>query len=43
MASKEDKIKEFNPNNAGLSDSQLFGLPFSPEESDIVLLPVPGK
>jgi agmatinase len=43
MASKEDKIKEFNPNNAGLSDSQLFGLPFSPEESDIVLLPVPWE
>ena len=43
MGSKQDKIAAFNPNNAGLADSQIYGLPFTPEESDIVLLPVPWE
>ncbi|MFN4886182.1 MAG: agmatinase family protein [Bacteroidota bacterium] len=43
MGSKQDKIASFNPNNAGLADSQIYGLPFTPEESDIVLLPVPWE
>ena len=43
MSSKQEKIANFNPNNAGLSDSQIYGLPFTPEESDIVLLPVPWE
>lgn len=40
---KEVKIKEFNPNNAGLKDSNVFGLPFTCDEADVVLIPVPWE
>ncbi len=40
---KEEKIQSFDPNGAGLKDSNIFGLPFTPEESDIVLIPVPWE
>lgn len=40
---KEEKIQEFNPNSAGLKDSNIYGLPFNEEESDIVLVPVPWE
>jgi agmatinase len=43
MTTKREKIDSFNPNNAGLTDSQIFGLPFNEEESDLVLLPVPWE
>ena len=41
--SKEDKIKAFDPNSAGLKDSDVFGLPFTPDESEVVLIPVPWE
>jgi agmatinase len=41
MYSKQDKIDHFDPNGVGLIGNQIFGLPFTQEESDIVLLPVP--
>jgi len=31
----------FDPNSAAVSDSGIFGLPFSPDEAAIVFLPVP--
>lgn len=40
---KAEKIASFNPNSAGLKDSNIYGLPFSNEESDIVLIPVPWE
>lgn len=40
---KQQKIDAFNPNSAGLKDSNVFGLPFTPEEADIVLIPVPWE
>ncbi len=40
---KEEKIKNFNPNNAGLKDSNIFGLPFTCDEADVVLIPVPWE
>jgi agmatinase len=40
---KQEKIKAFNPNSAGLKDANIFGLPFNEEESDIVLIPVPWE
>jgi agmatinase len=40
---KNEKIRNFNPNSAGLRDSDIYGLPFSIEESDIVLIPVPWE
>ncbi|NVO01444.1 MAG: agmatinase family protein [Bacteroidetes bacterium] len=39
--SKEDKIKNFNPNDIGDINNNIFGLPFSVEEASIVLIPVP--
>lgn len=31
----------FDPNRAGDAEGGIFGLPFAPEEADVVLLPVP--
>jgi agmatinase len=39
--SKAEKISNFNPNNPGDPDSNIFGLPFTCEESEIVIVPVP--
>jgi agmatinase len=39
--SKKDKIAGFNVNGAGDTSGKLFGLPFTVDESDIVVLPVP--
>jgi len=40
---KSEKTLQFDPNSAGLKDSNIFGLPFNEEESDIILLPVPWE
>lgn len=40
---KEEKIQSFDPNGAGVKDSNIFGLPFTPEEADVVLIPVPWE
>ncbi len=40
---KEEKIKNFNPNSAGLKDSNIYGLPFTCEEADVILIPVPWE
>jgi agmatinase len=40
---KSSKIAAFDPNGAAMTGSNIFGLPFTPEESDIVLLPVPWE
>lgn len=32
--------KNFNPNNPGAADSNLFGLPYNEKESELVILPV---
>jgi agmatinase len=39
---KEDIIAQFDPNAPGASGN-LFGLPFSPENADIVIVPVPWE
>lgn len=36
----EEKIANFNPNENGLHDHGIFGLPFDTEESEMVLIPV---
>lgn len=41
--SRAEKIANFNPDENGLTTNGIFGLPFSPEESQIVLLPVPWE
>ncbi len=40
---KQEKILDFNPNSAGLKDANIYGLPFTAEESDIILIPVPWE
>lgn len=40
---KQEKIKNFDPSQPGLADESIFGLPFSAEESDIVIVPVPWE
>ncbi|MEQ8424602.1 MAG: agmatinase family protein [Cyclobacteriaceae bacterium] len=42
MPSKEEIINQFNPNNPGVT-GQLFGLPFSEENAELVILPVPWE
>lgn len=36
-------MKTFDPNAAALKDSGIFGLPFSAEEAELVLVPVPWE
>ncbi len=40
---KEEKIKSFDPSQPGLADESIFGLPFTAEESEIVIIPVPWE
>ena len=37
----ESKIKNFDPNSAASTDANIFGLPFTPEEAQLILLPIP--
>jgi len=41
--SKAAKIKSFDPNTPGDPDAQIYGLPFTCDEADIVLVPVPWE
>lgn len=41
--SLQEKIRSFDPNNLGMSDSNLFGLPFAADEARIVVVPVPWE
>ena len=43
VSSKVLKLKNFDPNSPGLKGANVFGLPFSTEESSIVLVPVPWE
>ncbi len=40
---KQEKIKNFDPSQPGLADESIFGLPFSADESEIVIIPVPWE
>jgi len=37
------QVVSFDPNSLGQKDSNIFGLPFSPEEAQLVLIPVPWE
>ncbi|MBI2270930.1 MAG: agmatinase family protein [Bacteroidetes bacterium] len=41
--SKEDKIKNFDPNSIGDTNNNIYGLPFSTDEATIVVIPVPWE
>ncbi|PRY15398.1 agmatinase [Pontibacter ummariensis] len=43
MNSKEQKIANFDPNGVGDINGGLFGLPFTIEESEVVLIPIPWE
>lgn len=38
---KKADIRKFDPNGAGQTDGNAFGLPFTAKESNVVLIPVP--
>jgi agmatinase len=40
---KQEKINAFDPSQPGLADQSIFGLPFTADESDIVIIPVPWE
>ena len=40
---KEQIIKNFDPSQPGLADASIFGLPFSAEDSEIIIIPVPWE
>jgi agmatinase len=40
---KQEKINNFNPNDIGDAENNIFGLPFSPDEADLVIIPVPWE
>jgi agmatinase len=40
---KQDKINNFNPNDIGDAENNIYGLPFTPEEADLVIIPVPWE
>ncbi len=42
MKEKDDIINSFDPNGAGIKGN-LFGLPFAPENSQVVIVPVPWE
>ena len=42
LTTKQQQIENFNPNSAG-AKGQLFGLPFTPETSELVIIPVPWE
>ncbi len=40
---KQEIINNFDPNQPGLADATIFGLPFSSEQSEIIIVPVPWE
>lgn len=40
---KQEKIKNFDPNSVGDINANMFGLPFTTQESETVLIPVPWE
>src|ERR1051325_7209280 len=40
---KEEKIKNFDPNGIGQLNDGMFGLPFTIDECETVLIPVPWE
>jgi len=43
MKTKEQIIENFDPSQPGLADATIFGLPFSDEQSELIIIPVPWE
>ncbi len=41
--SKQEVIDNFNPNDIGSADNNIFGLPFQPADASLVIIPVPWE
>jgi agmatinase len=41
--SKQDKINNFDPNGLGDASNGIYGLPFTTDEAEVVILPVPWE
>lgn len=41
--SKQDKISSFDPNGLGDANNNLFGLPFTTDEAEVVVIPIPWE
>ena len=41
MENKNEKILNFNPNDIGNINNNIFGLPFNSFDADVIILPVP--
>lgn len=39
----KEKIENFDPNSPGLKDNNIFGLPFSEENAEVIIIPVPWE
>ena len=40
---KQEIINSFDPSQPGLADATIFGLPFSADQSEIIIIPVPWE
>ena len=40
---KEEIIQNFDPSQPGLADATIFGLPFTADQSEIIIIPVPWE
>lgn len=40
---KQQKIESFDPSQPGLADQSIYGLPFTADESEIIIIPVPWE
>ena len=43
IMTKEQILENFDPSQPGLADATIFGLPFSAEQSEIIVIPVPWE
>ncbi|MEC4116796.1 agmatinase family protein [Myroides phaeus] len=43
MSTKQHKIDNFDPSQPGLADASIYGLPFTAEESEIIVVPAPWE
>lgn len=43
MSTKQQKIETFDPSQPGLAEATIYGLPFTAEESEIIVVPVPWE
>ena len=41
--SKQAKINNFDPNALGDANNNIYGLPFTTEEAEVVIIPVPWE